>query len=259
MAMNPQYDREQRGSRSSRSQRREPSFSNEGGWRSRDEGNTEYDEPMYAQERESDERNRRGGPRQEYEGGRRAGGSAGAGYEDEQERRFRQQGEYRPSSFDSQRERGSRYNYSDGEFSYSPSSSGGAGHGSSMGSGRDRQRDSRSTGQHSGKGPKGYTRSTERIIEDVSESLERDSDVDASEIEVKCENGVVTLTGTVDSRSAKRAAEECAEATQGVRDVMNHLRVQGEDSSARSKSSESGSSSSTSTTQQQRQGAARHT
>ena len=37
----------------------------------------------------------------------------------------------------------------------------------------------------------------------------------------------VTLTGTVDSREAKRRAEDCAEAISGVKNVQNNLRVQG--------------------------------
>ena len=36
----------------------------------------------------------------------------------------------------------------------------------------------------------------------------------------------VTLAGTVDSREAKRRAEDCAESVSGVRNVQNNIRVQ---------------------------------
>jgi osmotically-inducible protein OsmY len=76
-----------------------------------------------------------------------------------------------------------------------------------------------------GKGPKGYTRSDDRIRDEISDALMADDDLDASEIEIKVERGEVTLTGTVDSREAKRSAEEIAERCQGVGNVQNSLRV----------------------------------
>lgn len=76
-----------------------------------------------------------------------------------------------------------------------------------------------------GRGPKGYRRSDDRIREDVSEELTRHPGVDASEIEVRVENGEVTLTGTVESRQAKRMAEDCVEQCSGVKEVHNQLRV----------------------------------
>jgi osmotically-inducible protein OsmY len=81
-------------------------------------------------------------------------------------------------------------------------------------------------GPHAGKGPKGYSRSDDRIREDVSEALSQHGDIDASEIEVDVQNGEVTLSGTVSSREAKRAAEETAEGGSGVKDVQNRIRVQ---------------------------------
>jgi hypothetical protein len=50
--------------------------------------------------------------------------------------------------------------------------------------------------------------------------------VDASNIEVAVSSGEVTLAGTVDSRDAKRRAEDCADRVSGVRNVQNNLRVQ---------------------------------
>ncbi len=80
-------------------------------------------------------------------------------------------------------------------------------------------------GRFTGRGPKGYQRSDERIREDVSEELAVDGDIDASDIEVRVSNCVVTLDGEVGSREEKRLAEDIAEAAPGVRDVHNNLRV----------------------------------
>jgi len=87
--------------------------------------------------------------------------------------------------------------------------------------------DDRQHGQHRGKGPKGYTRSDERIREEVSDRLMFDADIDASEIEVEVQNGEVTLRGTVDRRETKRAVEDIAESVHGVGEVQNQLRVHG--------------------------------
>ncbi|MBY0413684.1 MAG: BON domain-containing protein [Bdellovibrionales bacterium] len=76
-----------------------------------------------------------------------------------------------------------------------------------------------------GKGPKGYRRSDDRIKEDVCETLARNPRVDASDIEVKVEDACVTLSGTVDSKEAKRAAEMAIEDLSGVDDVKNEIRV----------------------------------
>jgi osmotically-inducible protein OsmY len=78
---------------------------------------------------------------------------------------------------------------------------------------------------HSGRGPTNYTRSDERIREDVNDNLTDDWGVDASEITVAVENGDVTLEGTVATRLQKRRAEDCAEDVSGVKNVQNNLRV----------------------------------
>lgn len=79
-----------------------------------------------------------------------------------------------------------------------------------------------------GFGPKNYRRSDERIREDVCERLAMDHDVDASDIEVKVSDGIVTLEGTVDARRTKRIAEDISDLVRGVRDVENNLRVKRE-------------------------------
>lgn len=76
-----------------------------------------------------------------------------------------------------------------------------------------------------GKGPKGYRRSDQRILEDVSQALQDCGELDASEIEVACQEGEVALKGSVDDRRAKRIAEGIAEQQPGVRDVRNEIRI----------------------------------
>lgn len=80
-------------------------------------------------------------------------------------------------------------------------------------------------GPHRGKGPKGYTRSDERITEHVCDVLMEDPHVDASEIEVQVKNGEATLTGTVDHRSTKRRVEDLVEEISGIKAVQNNLRI----------------------------------
>jgi osmotically-inducible protein OsmY len=79
--------------------------------------------------------------------------------------------------------------------------------------------------QHRGRGPKGYTRSDERIREDVSDRLTDDPHLDASDIDVRVSGGEVTLDGHVRSRADKRHAEDIAETVSGVKHVQNNLRV----------------------------------
>ena len=78
---------------------------------------------------------------------------------------------------------------------------------------------------HAGRGPKGYQRSDDRIREDVCETFTRDDELDASDIEIRVEKGEITLTGTVESREAKRLAEDLAERCSGVKEIHNQLRV----------------------------------
>ncbi|HVW54481.1 MAG TPA: BON domain-containing protein [Rhizobiaceae bacterium] len=79
--------------------------------------------------------------------------------------------------------------------------------------------------QHRGRGPKNYTRSDERIEEDINDRLTDDWMLDATEIEVEVSGGDVTLSGNVDERSDKRRAEDIAESVSGVGNVQNNIRV----------------------------------
>ena len=80
-------------------------------------------------------------------------------------------------------------------------------------------------GGFSGRGPKGYTRTDDRIREDVCERLSWNDEVDATDISVRVEDGEVTLEGSVETRHMKRLAEDLAEEVFGVRDVHNTVRV----------------------------------
>jgi hypothetical protein len=89
---------------------------------------------------------------------------------------------------------------------------------------RSQQDESQNYGNYSGRGPKGYRRSDDRIREDVCEALTFDPFVDATEIEVMVAEGAVTLSGSVNDRNQKRRAEETVENVSGVRDVHNNVR-----------------------------------
>lgn len=83
-------------------------------------------------------------------------------------------------------------------------------------------------GPHRGKGPQGWQRSDERIKDMVCEVLTDDEHIDASNIDITVKQGEVTLTGSVPDRQTKRLAEDVVERVSGVKDVLNQIRVQGE-------------------------------
>ncbi len=91
---------------------------------------------------------------------------------------------------------------------------------------RRRLRDERQSGaHHRGRGPRGYRRTDERIREDINDRLTEHPYIDASDIEVLVTSGEVTLAGAVESRQAKRLAEDIAESVSGVTHVENRLRI----------------------------------
>lgn len=83
----------------------------------------------------------------------------------------------------------------------------------------------RPTGQYGRQTPKGYTRSDERIKDDVCEHLYHADDIDLGEVTVECENGTVKLEGMVPERRMKHRIEDIAEQCIGVLDVENRIRV----------------------------------
>src|SRR5215218_4359732 len=60
------------------------------------------------------------------------------------------------------------------------------------------------SGPHVGRGPRGYRRPDSRIYEDICELLTRHGQIDASDVDVSVEQGVVSLRGSVDGRYTKR-------------------------------------------------------
>jgi len=75
------------------------------------------------------------------------------------------------------------------------------------------------------RGPKGYTRSDERIREDVCERLAHALDIDVSDVSVRVRDGRVELDGTVPQRWMKHDIEDIADGCMCVRDVENRVRV----------------------------------
>lgn len=90
----------------------------------------------------------------------------------------------------------------------------------------DRSQGWRERGRFSGRGPKGYQRSDERVREDVCDLLTADPNVDASDLTVTVKDCEVTLEGKVDDRWTKRQVEDLSESVAGVRQVHNRLQIQ---------------------------------
>jgi osmotically-inducible protein OsmY len=74
-------------------------------------------------------------------------------------------------------------------------------------------------------GPKGYTRSDDRLREDISERLMMADSIDSSEVTVSVKDCKVTLEGTVPNRHMKHAIEDLVDAAPGVQDIDNRIRV----------------------------------
>lgn len=127
-----------------------------------------------------------------------------------------------------------RYGVEQGPYVYGSSAYGAPGDASDL------QR----TRGHRGRGPRNYTRSDERITEDISERLTKDDRIDAGDISVNVKDGVATLTGTVEARWMKHCAEDIAEGCGGVRDVRNDLRVASSSPSSPSGTQDAGSATS---------------
>jgi osmotically-inducible protein OsmY len=146
-----------------------------------------------------------------YQGGPSGqGGIGGAGGS-----QFGQSGQYGYSSkFGSGGQYGS--NYSGGHYGQGRFAQGGSFAGT--------QANQESRG-YQGVGPKGYTRSDERLKEEISERLTDDSQIDASDISIECSNGKITLSGQVDERWMKHRVEDLVDRSSGVKDIDNRLTV----------------------------------
>jgi BON domain len=80
-------------------------------------------------------------------------------------------------------------------------------------------------GPHYGKGPKGYKRSDTRIHDDVCDAIADQGFIDATDVEVRVVERIVTLSGTVMHRHEKKGLEHIAEHVRGVDEVHNELRL----------------------------------
>lgn len=67
--------------------------------------------------------------------------------------------------------------------------------------------------------------SDELIADDIRAVIDRRIDIDIEDIDIRVEDGVVTLTGTVPSWTARSAAMEAASYTLGVKAVIDNLVV----------------------------------
>jgi hypothetical protein len=70
-----------------------------------------------------------------------------------------------------------------------------------------------------------YTRTDERIRDDIAERLYRTEHLDPSEVTVDLKDGIVTLAGSVPVRRMKHDIEDIAIDTLGVKHVENRIRV----------------------------------
>ena len=81
-------------------------------------------------------------------------------------------------------------------------------------------------GPYTGYGPNNYQRSDERILDDIVDRLTQHGQIDATNLTISVDQGEVTLSGDVQSRWAKRMAEDVADSVPGVRDVNNQIHIQ---------------------------------
>jgi osmotically-inducible protein OsmY len=115
-----------------------------------------------------------------------------------------------------------------GASGYGYQYSGGAGYGagSQYGASGGYGQGSQAEGRNRGRGPKNYTRSSERLREDVCERLSDDPYIDASEIEVTvAENGRIVVEGSVEERWMKHRIEDLIDAAPGVQQIENRLTI----------------------------------
>lgn len=68
-------------------------------------------------------------------------------------------------------------------------------------------------------------RTDDLIAEDILTGLEAAEEIDAAEVDIYVERGVVSLNGTVDTYAVKELATKIAERVEGATEVHNHLRI----------------------------------
>jgi osmotically-inducible protein OsmY len=74
------------------------------------------------------------------------------------------------------------------------------------------------------RGPKGWVRPDERILDELCERIARSS-ADARDLEVTVEDGEVHLDGTIETEEELRFVVSLAERTLGVRKVHAEVRL----------------------------------
>jgi hypothetical protein len=90
--------------------------------------------------------------------------------------------------------------------------------------GSDTHAQDRPRGGHRGRGPRNEIRPDASIADDIYQRLTDDEELDASEILLSVEDGMVTLTGEVPEKAMKRRAEDIAAQARCVRDIRNCIR-----------------------------------
>ncbi len=75
--------------------------------------------------------------------------------------------------------------------------------------------------------PKGYTRSDERILEDLVERFAADALADVRDVTVQIQGGRAVLAGTVPHRAIKHRIEDIVDGCPGVSEIDNRIRVSG--------------------------------
>lgn len=67
---------------------------------------------------------------------------------------------------------------------------------------------------------------TDEIIrQKIIDLLYKDPTIDSTKIEVEVTNGEALLKGHIDTEAEKQRCEELAQATEGVKNVVNHLHI----------------------------------
>jgi osmotically-inducible protein OsmY len=79
--------------------------------------------------------------------------------------------------------------------------------------------------RHQGKGPKRYSRSDDRIHEEICQRLSLHPLIDAGLVDVQVHDGEVTLTGEVLDARMKHMVEDVVDEVSGVKEINNNLRV----------------------------------
>lgn len=84
-------------------------------------------------------------------------------------------------------------------------------------------------GTESGEGARGNRRSDADIKDEIHRLMDWQKTIDPTGIQVEVKDGVVTLSGKVNSQYEKQVAQNITENVLGIRQVSNLLKIQGED------------------------------